>query len=82
MNGESSEHRDLEQAVARLEDLVVELRVAGDDPERLDRLAAEALDLSSRIGDALPRVIREIEDAAQAGPVVPDEGEREADAAP
>lgn len=79
MSDGSAEHRNLEQAVLRLEELVVELRIAGDDPERLDRLAAEALELSSRIGDALPRVIREIEDAAQAGPVVPvDEGERDA----
>jgi len=66
----SEGHLRLEEAVARLEDLIVELRDAAGDPERLDRLAAEALDLSSRVGDELPRVIREIEDAAQSGPVV------------
>ncbi len=85
MSDESTEHQRLEETVARLEDLILELRDAGDDPERLDMLATEALDLSSRIGDSLPRVIREIEDAAQAGPVVArdeetEEGEPAADA--
>lgn len=64
-------HERLEQLVDRLEEITVELRGAGDDSERVDRLAKEALDLSSSLGDALQRVIREIEDAAQSGPAVP-----------
>lgn len=68
MSEVSSGHDHLEGLVRRLEEVIGELRDAATDAERVDQLAEEALALSGQVGEALPRVIREIEDAAQADP--------------
>lgn len=61
-----SDERDrLQRAVERLEQVTEGLRSSGEDRERVDELADDALRLSAEISELLPRVIRQIEDAAQ-----------------
>ncbi len=61
----SRERELLEQAVVSLEELTAELQVGIADAEVAKDLADRALALSAEISERLPRVIREIEDAAQ-----------------
>lgn len=61
----SQERALLESAVARLEQVTAQLREGAADPDESRRLADAALELSAEISERLPRVIREIEDAAQ-----------------
>lgn len=67
----SEERRQLEEAVVELEQVTQQLHDGVTDPGRAQELADRALELSARIGEWLPRVIRTIEDAAQ-GRVAPD----------
>lgn len=61
-----SESRErLQAAVADLEAVTAELQAGVDDHEAAVRLADRALELSAQISEYLPRVIRELEDAAQ-----------------
>jgi len=75
----SDEHEALNRAVSRLEALTAALRDAGADPDTLERLATEAQEASAQVSELLPRVIREIEETAARGPVVPEETGDEAD---
>ncbi len=61
----SQERELLDQAVARLEQITTQLRDGVGDPDEARRLADAALEHSAEISERLPRVIREIEDAAQ-----------------
>ena len=61
----SEEHDLLASAVARLEQVTAALQAGVEDPDELKRLADTALGLSAEISDRLPRIIRQIEDAAQ-----------------
>lgn len=61
----SQERELLDAAVSRLEEVTAQLRQGAADPEAASRLADRALELSAEISERLPRVIREIEDAAQ-----------------
>lgn len=68
----SSERDLLTIAVERLEAVAAALQAGAADGDEATRLADEALALSAEIGERLPRVIREIEDAAhgRTGPQV------------
>ncbi len=61
----SEERRQLEAAVSALERVTEQIRAAGGDAEQAGALADQAVALSAEISERLPRVIREIEDAAQ-----------------
>ncbi len=73
----SSERTSLAAAVERMEALTAELREPTLDLDRRRELAEEALALSAEISERLPRIIREIEDAAggQRSPASPPAGE-------
>ncbi len=60
----SSERTSLAAAVERMEALTAELGEPSLDLDRRRELADEALALSAEISERLPRIIREIEDAA------------------
>lgn len=61
----SEDRHALEAAVRELEQVASRIAEAPDDADAAQALADQALTLSTRIGELLPRVIREIEDAAQ-----------------
>ncbi len=65
----SDDRAALGAAVARLEALTGRLGEDGVGADELETLAQEALAASARVTELLPRVIREIERAAQGGPL-------------
>jgi ABC-type transporter Mla subunit MlaD len=72
----SEERASLAAAVERLEAVTAQLGAERVDADELKRLAEEALDASAAVSELLPRVIREIERAAEgAGPAPRPQGE-------
>lgn len=68
----SDERQALQAAVERLEAITARLADDGVEPEELKRLAEAALTASAEVTERLPRVIREIERAAEgSGPAAP-----------
>jgi len=61
----SEERANLAAAVERLEAVTAQLGAERVDADALKRLAEEALDASAAVSELLPRVIREIERAAE-----------------
>jgi hypothetical protein len=61
----SDERANLTAAVERLEAITQRLEAERVDPDELKRLAEEALAASAAVTELLPRVIREIERAAE-----------------
>jgi len=61
----SEERANLAAAVERLEAVTAQLGAERVDADELKRLAEEALDASAAVSELLPRVIREIERAAE-----------------
>ena len=65
----SEERVNLAAAVERLEVVIAQLGAEGVGADELKRLAEEALAASAEVTELLPKVIREIERAAEgAGP--------------
>jgi len=61
----SDDRQALQEAVERLEAVTARLAQDGIDPDELKRLAEQALTASAEITERLPRVIRDIERAAE-----------------
>ena len=72
----SSERANLAAAVERLESVTAQLGAEAIDADELKQLAEEALAASAAVTELLPRVIREIERAAEGtGPAAGDAAE-------
>lgn len=63
----SEDRRALEAACARLEEVAGLLADAAADPDRVKKLAEEALALSADITERLPRVLRQAEVESEGG---------------
>ncbi len=69
----TDERTALQAAVERLDAITARLGEAGLDHDELKRLAEDALTASAEITERLPRVIRDIERAAEgSGPAAPE----------
>lgn len=71
----SEERASLAAAVERLEAVTAQLGAEGVGPDELKHLAEEALAASAAVTELLPRVIREIERAAEGAAPTPPDGE-------
>jgi hypothetical protein len=61
-----SDRERLAEAAGRLETIAAALAAGDLEPREEKRLAEEALELSAAVGELLPRVLREAEEAAGA----------------